>query len=117
MTVDHLLAVVLVSDAERAERWYARLLDAPPTNRPMPTLAEWRVTDAGWVQVFADPDRAGRSALNLAVPDLDAARAALVGRGLDPGPVQEASKGVRLCALRDPDGNVVTLIGGFRPAY
>ena len=90
---------------------------APITNHPMSSLFEWRITDAGWVQVFADPERAGRSALNLAVDDIDAAISELTGRGLEPGEIQAADKGVRISALTDPDGNTVTLIGGFREAY
>lgn len=115
--IDHLLAVLPVGDLEIAVGFYARLFGRPPENRPMPTLAEWRVTGAGWLQVHRDPERAGRGLLNLAVADLDAHREALRGRGLEPGDVVEANKGVRLSALEDPDGNAVTLIGGFRVAY
>jgi hypothetical protein len=32
----------------------------------MPNLAEWRLTDTGWLQVFVDNERAGRSFFNLA---------------------------------------------------
>jgi glyoxylase I family protein len=38
-------------------------------------------------------------------------------RGLDPGDVTGASKGVHLSALTDPDGNTISLIGGFRVQY
>lgn len=38
-------------------------------------------------------------------------------RGLAPGEVIEANKGVRLSSLTDPDGNQITIIGGFRPVY
>jgi glyoxylase I family protein len=117
MHVSHLLGVVLVSDIEDAKRWYERLLASPPTNHPMPSLVEWRITGTGWVQVFADPERAGRSALNLAVDDLEATISELNERGLAPGKIQAANKGVRLSALTDADGNTVTLIGGFREVY
>lgn len=117
MRVNHLLGVLLVSDIEDAKRWYERLLGSSPTNHPMPSLLEWRITDTGWIQVFADPERAGRSALNLAVDDLDATISELNGRGLEPGKIQAADKGVRLSALTDLDGNTVTLIGGFREVY
>jgi glyoxylase I family protein len=117
MHVNHLLGVVLVSDIEDAKRWYERLLGSSPTNHPMPSLYEWRITDTGWVQVFADPERAGRSALNLAVDDLEATISELSGRGLAPGEIQGANKGLGLSALTDPDGNTVTCIGGFREGY
>jgi glyoxylase I family protein len=114
---NHVLAVVLVSDVEVAREWYERLVGTPPTNRPMPSLAEWRITDTGWLQVFCDPERAGRSAFNLAVDDLGAALDELRNRGLDAGDVQAADKGVTLSELTDPDGNRVVLIGGFREIY
>lgn len=117
MLVEHLLAVVPVSDIERAAAWYERLFGNPPTNRPMPSLVEWRVTDSGWVQVFADKERAGRTALNLAVADLGVATEVLGRRGLVAGEIQVANKGVRLAASTDLDGNAITLISGFREVY
>jgi len=51
MAIDHVLAVISVSDIEAARGWYDRLLGRPPDNRPKDSLAEWRVTDTGWVQV------------------------------------------------------------------
>jgi hypothetical protein len=73
MDVNQLLAVVPVSDIEAPARWYERLLGGPPTNHPMPSLVEWRTTSTGWARVFADRARAGHTALNLAVDDLEAA--------------------------------------------
>jgi glyoxylase I family protein len=40
-----------------------------------------------------------------------------MGRGLAPGDIQTANKGVRLSALTDPDGNTITLIDGFCGVY
>lgn len=117
MLVEHVLAVVPVSDLDAARDWYTRLLGRGPDNTPMATLVEWRVTDGGWLQVFSGAGRAGGAFVNLAVDDLDDTVAELRGRALEPGQVQEASKGVRLSALADPDGNAVTLVGGFRPVY
>lgn len=84
---------------------------------PMPSLVEWQTTSTGWVQVFADAERAGHTALNLAVDDLENAVNELIGRGLAPGEIQTANTGVRLSALTDPDGKTITLIGGFREVY
>jgi glyoxylase I family protein len=109
MRVNHLLAVVPVSDIEAAARWYERFLGGAPTNQPMPSLVEWQTTSTGW--------RAGHTAMNFAVDDLEAAVNELIGRGLAPGEIQTANKGVQLSALTDPDGNTITLIGGFREIY
>lgn len=113
----HLLAVVAVMELERARDWYRRLLGCEPDNEPMPNLIEWHVLAGAWLQVFVEAEHAGSSMVNLAVDDLPATKAALAKRGLEVPEIQQASKGVELCTLRDPDGNAVTLIGGFRVDY
>jgi glyoxylase I family protein len=117
MRIDHALAVVAVRDIATAREWYERLFGRSPDNSPMESLIEWRLTDGGWLQVTADPERAGRSLFNLAVADLPAAIAEVTARGIVAGDVLPVNKGVELCPLADPDGNAVTLIGGFRVEY
>jgi glyoxylase I family protein len=117
MAIEHVLAVVPVSDLERADAWYEALLGRAADNRPMPSLVEWQVTGGGWVQVTVDPDRAGSGLLNLAVDDLAATRAELATRGVDTAEMQPVNKGVELSATSDPDGNTITLIGSFRVTY
>ncbi|KUI28958.1 glyoxalase [Mycobacterium sp. IS-1742] len=117
MTIDHLLAVVPVSDVDESRRWYTSLFGRDADNNPMPTLVEWQVRPGSWVQVFADPDRAGSGLLNLAVDDLEAHVAEVGSRGIEAEPIVDAAKGVRLAALTDPDGNILRLIGGFRVEY
>ena len=48
-------------------------------------------------------------ALHLVVADLDAARAELIGRGVDVGAVEDVGGGVRYAGLVDPDGNTLVL--------
>ncbi|WP_037182314.1 VOC family protein [Rhodococcoides fascians] len=117
MAIEHVLAVVPVTDIDAAESWYSSFFGAPATNNPMPTLVEWKVTDVGWVQVTVDDVRAGTGLLNFGIDDLDAHRAELALRGIDAGDVVDANKGVRLSTVLDPDGNTITLIGGFRVDY
>jgi glyoxylase I family protein len=117
MPIEHVLAVVPVSDIERADTWYEALFGRPADNRPMPSLLEWQVTSAGWVQVTVDVDRAGSGLLNLAVDDLAATREALATRGVDTAEIQPVNKGVELSATSDPNGNTITLIGNFRVHY
>jgi hypothetical protein len=57
--------------------------------------------------------RRGGSWLNIAVDDLDKHVAEARNRGLAPGEIEEVNKGVRLCTITDPDGNMIRLIGGF----
>lgn len=117
MKIDHVLAVVPVTDLQNSNRFYEALFGRRADNNPMPTLVEWQVVPGGWVQVFTDDERAGSGLLNFAVADLEAAIAELQGQGLNPGDVVPADKGVRLSALTDPDGNTIRLIGGFRVQY
>jgi hypothetical protein len=83
----------------------------------MPTLVEWQVRPGAWVQVFSDAERAGYGLLNFAVDELEDCLEELTGRGLEPGEIVDADKGVRLSTITDPDGNTIRVIGGFRVVY
>jgi glyoxylase I family protein len=117
VSIEHILAVVPVSDIDKSQGWYSSLFGRSPDNNPMPTLVEWQVLPRAWVQVFSDPDRAGWGLLDLAVDDLEGHLALVSGRGLEPGEIVEANKGVRLSTITDPDGNTIRFIGGFRVQY
>ncbi|MFC7620295.1 VOC family protein [Microlunatus sp. GCM10028923] len=115
--VDHVLAVVAVKDLTEGRAWYTKLFGREPDNNPMESLIEWQVRDGGWVQVTEDAERAGHGMLNLALSDLDEGVREVRGRGLEPGEIIEANKGVRLCPLADPDDNRIQLVGSFRVEY
>ena len=117
MAIEHVLAVVAVSDIDRSEQWYTALFGRPADNNPMPSLVEWQIRPGAWVQVFSDPERAGKTLLNFAVADLDGHLDAIASRGIQPGEIVDANKGVRTCPVTDPDGNTISLIGGFRVDY
>jgi hypothetical protein len=117
MSIEHVLAVVPVSDLQVSSRWYEALFGRPADNNPMPTLAEWQVVPGAWVQIFIDSERAGSGLLNFAVEDLPTHVDGLRQRGLEPGDITGANKGVHLSAITDPDGNTISLIGGFRVQY
>ncbi|MGZ5365971.1 MAG: hypothetical protein ACXWD5_18010 [Mycobacterium sp.] len=70
-----------------------------------------------WVQIFTDSARAGSGLLNFAVDDVPTHVAGLRQLGLEPGDITGANKGVHLSAITDPDGNTISLIGGFRVQY
>jgi predicted enzyme related to lactoylglutathione lyase len=117
MSIEHVLAVVPVRDLDRSRRWYETLFGRPADNNPMPNLVEWQLVSNGWVQVLGDDQHAGSTTVNFAVQDLDAHVDELKQRGLEPGEIVAANKGVRLSSVVDPDGNKVWLIGGFRVRY
>jgi predicted enzyme related to lactoylglutathione lyase len=111
MTITHVLAVAFVSDIDRATTWYEQLLGRPAEARPMETLADWHVTDGGWLSVFVAPPRAGGTAVNFAVDDFDQTCRTVRDRGFDVGGAWDTPRGVRLLPLADPDGNTITFIG------
>jgi glyoxylase I family protein len=117
VSIEHVLAVVPVSDIDAANTWYEKLFGRPADNNPMPVLVEWQVVPGGWVQVFIDEERAGSGLVNFAVDDLEAHIAQAGERGLEPGAIEDVNKGVRLSTIVDPDGNTIRLIGGFRVDY
>lgn len=117
MSITHVLAVVPVSDIDRSEQWYASLFGRAADNNPMPSLVEWQVLPGAWVQVFRDPDRAGKGLLNFAVDDLENHLAEIGGRGVETDEIVDANKGVRTSTVTDPDGNAIAFIGGFRVDY
>jgi lactoylglutathione lyase len=111
---------VFVTDWERALRFYTETLGIPVASRS---------DELGWAQLATgegqlalertapDDDEAqdlvGRFVgVSLEVADIDATYETLVGRGVSfLGPPAKQPWGGVLAHLRDPDGNVVTLLG------
>ena len=118
MSIDHALAVVSVTDFDRSHTWYEGFFDRPATNVPMPgQLAEWRVTNDGWLQIHRDTDTQATACSTFAVDDIAAAVASLRNRNYEPGDIVGVNNGVSLSSVTDPDGNIITLIGNFREDY
>ncbi|GAB3476098.1 VOC family protein [Nocardiopsis coralliicola] len=105
-----LLAQCTVTDLDRAEEWYTRLLERGPDARPMAGLIEWYFAENAGLQVWSEPDRAGRSTVVLHENDMDAAAARLNAAGIADGSPQPGG-GARILQLADPDGNRVVLAG------
>lgn len=108
--IHRVLANCTVTDLDRAETWYTRLLEREPDARPMPGLIEWHLGDAFGVQVWSDSDRAGHSSVVLDETDLDAAAVRLTAAGIGHDGLQPGG-GARILQLTDPDGNRVVLTG------
>jgi predicted enzyme related to lactoylglutathione lyase len=109
MPVNRVLAGVAVTDVEAVLPWYERLFGRPPDALPMAGLAEWHVASGG--VVVASPDRAARSLLTLDFEDLEGELAAMKGRGLDAGPLDDTtSDKVLIATATDPEGNAITLV-------
>lgn len=110
MSMTKVLAVAPVADLEVAIDWYERLLGRPADARPMASLADWHITDSGWVQVFHDPEHAGSTLLSLAVEDLQAKLSERAGRGITAGELTATTRNAKLAPITDPAGNTITLI-------
>lgn len=111
MSAFNVLAGVAVNDLEKSVEWYAEVLGRGPDARPMRGLAEWQFDSGGWLQVFRDPERAGRSSITFAEDDFDARVWALKAKGIDVGPTTRSEE-VDTAIVHDPDGNRVVFAHG-----
>lgn len=110
MALIRILAQSTVSDLDTAERWYTTLWQRGPDEKPMPGLLEWHLGPTAGLQVWSEPDRAGRSTVVIGTDDMDALAGRLTSAGVDHrGP--EPGGGARILQLADPDGNRVVITG------
>jgi predicted enzyme related to lactoylglutathione lyase len=111
VSINRVLAGVAVADFDAVLPWYERLFGRPPDALPMEGLAEWHVPSGGAVQLVANAERAGRSTLTLDLDGLEHELAAMRGRGLDAGAVDDTtSDKVLIASMSDPEGNAITLV-------
>lgn len=106
MAIVNALAGIMVSDLTTAEAWYEQLLSRPADARPMEGLAEWKLADGGWIQVFQDKDRAGSSSVTFLVSGLDDQLAELKAKGIS---IERTTTSdyVKTATVTDPAGNRV----------
>jgi hypothetical protein len=72
----------MVTDLRTAEAFYEQSLSRPADARPVEGLAEWKLADGGWIQVFQDKERAGSSSVTFMVSGLDDQFADLKAKGI-----------------------------------
>jgi predicted enzyme related to lactoylglutathione lyase len=111
MAINAVLAVIPVAEFDAACDWYASFFGRPADQRPMDSLAEWHLIDAGIVQVFHDPGKAGRTTVNFLVDDLDERVGRLTATDIaTTDPLVVASGRQRLVTCTDPGGNQLGLL-------
>jgi predicted enzyme related to lactoylglutathione lyase len=110
MQIRSVLAQATVRDGHEAEQWYSMLFGRAPDSRPMDGLLEWHFGDAMGVQVWTEPDRAGRSSLALEVADIDSVAEQLAAAGLSDA-TPSAATSSRILPIEDPDGNRIVFTG------
>jgi hypothetical protein len=97
-----------------AIRWYERLLGRPADSKPAVELAEWKFEGGGWLQVYANAERAGSGSLTLAITSLDDQMATLERLGIPPGPTLLNAM-AKVVMVSDPDGNSIAFSEALDP--
>jgi predicted enzyme related to lactoylglutathione lyase len=113
------LVPVPVTDVDRAKAFYSEQLGfaADVDVRPMDGVRVVQLTPPGsacsigfgtGVPAYEGTPGSVRG-LHLVVDDIEKARAELIGRGVEMGPVTDVGGGVKYAGFSDPDGNSWTL--------
>jgi catechol 2,3-dioxygenase-like lactoylglutathione lyase family enzyme len=114
------LVIVPVADVDRSLAFYrdglgfaedhdVRPVDGVRVVQLTPPGSACSVSFGTGLPVYTESPPGSVKGLHLVVPDLEAARAELVGRGVEVGEVQDVGGGVRYAGLSDPDGNTLVL--------
>jgi catechol 2,3-dioxygenase-like lactoylglutathione lyase family enzyme len=114
------LVPISVTDVDRAKEFYTDRLGfiEDVDVRPAQGMRIVQLTPPGsacsigmgtGLSVYEDSTPGAVRGLHLVVADIEQARAELIGRGVDVGPVEDVGGGVKYAWLADPDGNTLTL--------
>jgi predicted enzyme related to lactoylglutathione lyase len=114
------LVPIPVTDVDRAKAFYTEQLGfaADVDVRPAPGVRVVQLTPPGsacsigmgtGLGAYDGREPGSTKALHLVVDDIEKARAELVGRGVEVGPVEDVGGGVKYAGFSDPDGNTLTL--------
>lgn len=117
MKITHYLhTAILVSDLERAEHFYGRVLGLTKVDRTLKYAGAWYQLGAVQVHLIVDTDFAsqlvnaekwGRNPhLALGVENLEATKAHLAAQGYE---MQLSASGRAALFTQDPDGNMIEL--------
>lgn len=107
MTIRNALAGVATRDIKQAAEWYEKLFGEPGA-QPMPNLREWSLPNGGVLQLFEDPERAGKSSVTLSVTKLNDHLTQLANHGILVKR-HTNTEAVRTAIIEDPDGNQVVI--------
>jgi predicted enzyme related to lactoylglutathione lyase len=111
MAINAVLAVIPTAKFDETLEWYAAFFGRPADERPMDSLAEWHLINGGIIQLFDDPGKAGRTAVNFFVDDLDERVGRLTAANIaTTDPLVVAAGRQRLVTCADPEGNQLGLL-------
>ena len=108
--INSVIAVVPVRDQDTAVGWYKNLLGRDADVVPAEGVAEWQLAENAWLQVTADPVRAGTTTVIIGVNDIDAQCGACAAASVSHGEVVEYPEIIRMIEVIDPDGNKVAFV-------
>lgn len=77
--------------------------------RPNEIEAAWMLSDAAWMYVILDPQRAGNALLTQIIDGLDQRVSELGKRGFEPLEIEDEPGQYRKVSFRDPEGNTFAL--------
>jgi predicted enzyme related to lactoylglutathione lyase len=114
------LVILPVTDVDRSKKFYRDVLGfAEDVDvRPAEGVRVVQLTPPGsgcsvgmgtGLPVFMEMAPGSVRGLHLVVPDIDATREELAGRGLEVSEIMDVGGGVRYAWFSDPDGNSLTL--------
>ncbi len=106
MPIVNALAGIMVRHFETSVAWYEKVLGRPPDARPMDGLAEWKLPDGAWIQVYQDRDRAGFSSVTFQVTSFEQQLEELTAKNIHLG-AMTTSDYVKTVTVKDPSGNRV----------
>jgi glyoxylase I family protein len=99
-------ACVAVANLQASLQWYEKLLGKVQDVWLSMDMAEWKLPESGWLQLFHDSSRAGSSIAMIIVSDLDIQLKELGRIGIGYGtPVKTRDR--HFVAVEDPDGNQI----------
>ena len=108
--ISNVVAVVPVKDHQKAVGWYTKLLGREADLVPMDGVAEWQLADNAWLQVGADPERAGNTTVIIGVNDIDVQCSFCAKAGVPLGEVVEYPEIIKMAETVDPEGNKVAFV-------
>jgi predicted enzyme related to lactoylglutathione lyase len=110
VTLNGVAAVVATRDFRSARSWYSRLMGRDPDLEPAERVAEWQITETGWLQLIEDLPRAGKLAVRIGVTDLATQVAVLADAGIATGEPVVIADLVAVVDIADPEGNEVSYV-------
>ena len=104
------IAVVAVKDQAKSEAYYQQIFGRKADLVPFEGVAEWKIAEGAWVQVGADPEKAGSSTVILGVTDVEKQREICKERGITLSETEEIPGLIKMAEAEDPDANKVVFV-------